>query len=194
MRHAIGADHAVQRQIVPHPQRQRREPAIAGPQRAHALRIGDALRRHRFRAVHDIVDHRGAPLAIARIAEIGAIAGRSPEIGLQHGIATARQELRDPVKTRRVPRLRSAMRQDHGRERPGRRVGVQRIGHIGGNRHPVPRLELERLDLRHFLRRQHRPVEPDHLQLSRFRVEQAVGPGETRPLCIDQETLAVPRP
>ena len=77
--------------------------------------------------VLEIVDHAAAVLAVAALDEVAAIAGRAAEIGLEHGIAAAGEEL-DPgiegpaVAERTGRRAASGSAAGLARGRPGGKV------------------------------------------------------------------------
>src|SRR5438270_5522416 len=67
--------------------------AIAAAEDPDALWIGSALLDEVFHAPSEIVLHLLAPLQIAGIEKLLAIAGGGSEVRLQHGVAAVGQEL-----------------------------------------------------------------------------------------------------
>src|SRR6266404_6297350 len=60
---------------------------------AHALWISDSLLNDPVHSIGDVILHRTAPLFKAGFKKFSSVAGRSPEIHLQNGIAPIREEL-----------------------------------------------------------------------------------------------------
>ena len=61
---------------------------------ADPLRIGDALGDQVLDAPGEVVLHLVAPLLVAGVQELLAVAGRAAEVRLQHGVAAVGEELR----------------------------------------------------------------------------------------------------
>ena len=95
---------------------QRRVAAVGAAHDADALGIGDALGHQVLHAPGDVVLHLVAPLLVAGVQELLAVAGRAAEVRLQHGVAAVGQELREVVEAPGVARPRPAVRQHDERQ------------------------------------------------------------------------------
>ena len=75
---------------------QGRVAAVGAAHDADALRVGDAFRDQMLHAPGEVVLHLLAPLVVAGVEELLAVAGRAAEVRLQDGVAAVGEELREP--------------------------------------------------------------------------------------------------
>jgi hypothetical protein len=76
-------------------------------------RFGSAMPGHQvLDAPGDVVLHQVAPLLVAGVEELLAVAGGAAEVGLQDGVAAVGEELRHGVVAPGVARPRAAVRHD----------------------------------------------------------------------------------
>ena len=95
---------------------ERRVAAVRAAHDADALRVGDALGDQVLHAPGDVVLHLVAPLLVAGVEELLAVAGRAAEVRLQHRVAAIGEELREVVEAPAVARPRAAVRQHDRRQ------------------------------------------------------------------------------
>ena len=193
---------------------QRRVPPVGAAHDPHPLRVGDALGDQVLDAPGDVVLHLVAPLLVAGVQELLAVAGRPAEVGLEDGVAAVGQELGEVVEAPAVARPGTAVRQHHGGQ--ALRGDALRQGEEGGDLEPVRGRVAHRLHLRHVLARDAlahlvlqdellgRPVE--QVPLARIRVarggdehDPVVGGGGAevdvlaRELALEQLVVGLPR-
>src|SRR5262249_28071920 len=78
--------------------------------------IRHTCRDQMFDAPGYVVLHLAAPLVVARIQKMFAVADRAAEVWLQHPVAAVRQKLRDRIVAPRVAMPRTAVRDHHYRQ------------------------------------------------------------------------------
>ena len=133
---------------------QRGVAAVAGAVDADALGIGDALLDQPGHAIADVVLHLQAPLAEAGFPEAAAIAGRAPEVHLQHAETPVRQELHFGVVAPAVARPGTAVRIDDACQ--VLRIAASRQRQVAVDGEAVAALVADRLHARHAGLRQRR--------------------------------------
>ena len=95
---------------------ERRVAAVGAAHDADALRVGDALGDQVLDAPGDVVLHLVAPLLVAGVQELLAVARRAAEVRLQHRVAAVGQELGEVVEAPAVARPGAAVRHDDRRQ------------------------------------------------------------------------------
>ena len=102
----------------------------------NVVRIGDATFDQVAHAVRDVVLHHArAPLLVTRVEKSLSVAGRTPEVGLQHGIAPVGQKLGEGIVPPHVARPGATVHQHHGRQAP--RLDALRQRQVGRDLHAV---------------------------------------------------------
>ena len=110
-----GADDVHRRRVEVRREGDARERRVAAVRAAHdpdALRVGDALGHEVLHAPGDVVLHLVAPLLVAGVEELLAVAGGAAEVGLQDRVAAVGEELGEVVEAPAVARPGAAVRQD----------------------------------------------------------------------------------
>ena len=109
-------------------------------------RSASAEADHVLDGVDQVVVHPAAPLAVARVQERLAVAGRPAVVHLHAQVAAVGEPLRGRVVAPRVARPRPAVHVEHGREALARRVRRER--QVAVDLEPVAGRERERLHRR----------------------------------------------
>ena len=165
--------------------------AVRAAHDADAVGVGDALLDEPLRAVGQVVLHGArAPLAVARVEVVFAVARRAAEVGLQHGVAAVGEKLRVGVVAPAVARPRPAVDQQDGRQVLAARADGQRevggdlasvAGGVADGPHRRERLGRE-LGARRVEQRELARVAVE--KVARARVGVAVARDEPRPLVL----------
>ena len=149
--------------------------AVGAAEDGDPIGVGVALVDHVLHGVDEVVVHLGAPLAVAGVDEVLAVAGGAPEVDLHAQVAAVGQPLRLGVEPPRVPGPRPAVHVQHGRQPGALEAGRER--QVPVDLQTISRGERERLHVSQLVTGQRRLVLEQERRLPRLPVEGVVADG-----------------